>query len=213
MLRTCPWCLERTDRGTATCTRCGSPLQDDSGRELRPVDIRWKTVETEQWERLRLILTAGTPAFAVVALAAPAVLGLAPMAAALLAVGHLVILRLALLRGVLPLLGARRRLLTRWLARLGVLWLGLPGYGTALVPIAGAVVSAATFAGLTALVHWYALRCLHDERDRVPTPAWELVLVLGLAIVTVLLVAALVLVAALLGWSLVGLVSWLGQRF
>ncbi len=212
MANPCPWCLEPTDRSVTSCTSCGNALRDDEGRELRPVDVRWTRVEVEQWERFRSCMFAGTPVAAVAALAAPAMPVVGPVIVAALAAGHLVVLRLVILGHVMPVLGARRRMLCRWVARLAVLWFGVPGYGAALVPLAGAAVAAATFAGLTTLVHWYGLRSLYRERDRAKPPAWEMALVLALVAITLVVLIAVVVLAALLGWSVMALVTWLGNQ-
>lgn len=212
MTRACPWCLEPTDRGVASCASCGNALRDAAGRELRPVDVRWSKVEAEQWERFRITMLAGTPAVAIIALVAPAMPVIGTLVAAILVAGHLVVLRLVVLGHVMPMLGGRRRMLCRWVSRLAVLWVGVPGYGVALVPLAGAAAAAATFAGVTAFVYWYGLRSLYRERDRAKPPAWETAIVLALVAVTLIVLVALVALAVLLGWSLLGLATWLGNQ-
>jgi hypothetical protein len=79
--------------------------------------------------------------------------------------------------------------------------LGLAGYGLTAVPLFGALFGGATFAGLTALVHHYALWSLVRERDRKSLMMWEKLLLVGLAAVTVALFVILVAGALLLGWG------------
>jgi hypothetical protein len=82
------------------------------------------------------------------------------------------------------LLGTARRRFVRWLARLGFLWIGIPGYGLAATPILGIVPAVATFAGLTAAVHAYTSWSLTRESQRAPLAGWEVALLWGLAIAT-----------------------------
>jgi len=126
----------------------------------------------------------------------------------LLVVVHLVTVRLVVVGRSRRLLGATRRLFNRWISRLVFLWLGVPGYGLAAVPVVGVLVSVATFAGLTALVHHYTLWSLAREKARLPLALWEKVVLVALAVLTVALFVALVVVALAVGTA----VAWLTEK-
>ncbi len=202
MARLCPWCCERLPARRSdleACPSCGRPLHDDTGGELRPVDLRWTTVEADLWSRIRTILALGTPAVALVVLLTPPLAG--PVVAALAVAIHLLVLRLAVVVPVQRLVGPRRRMLNRWVTRLLVLWVALPGYGAAVVPLAGALVAAGAFAVVTLGCGGYALRSLHLERDRAEPPAWETALVAGLAVLTVAGLAIVAVLVLAIGWT------------
>lgn len=156
-------------------------------------------MEAELWSRTRVVVVGGVPIVALVVLLAPPLT--APAVAAVLAATQLLILRLVVTAPVQRLLGARRRLLNRWVSRLLVLWVALPGYGAAVLPVAGAVVAAGAFAGVSLACSGYAGRSLRRERDRAAPPPWETVLVVGLGVLTVAVLAAVVVVVVAVGWT------------
>ncbi len=78
---------------------------------------------------------------------------------------HLVVLRVYVVREARHYLGPTRRLFTRWAARFAFLWLGLPGYAAMAVPLAGIVSGAATFVVLTEVVHVYTAWSLAREQS------------------------------------------------
>ena len=120
---------------------------------------------------------------------------------------HLVVARLVLVRDAQRLLGPVRRLLNRWLARFAFLWIGLPGYGSMTVPVLGIVVGVGTFVVLTSLVHVSTVWSLQRERKGRELAAWEKVVPIVLAVLTVgFLVVALVL-TLLFGWSVMAIVE------
>jgi hypothetical protein len=143
----------------------------------------------------------------VISLALPLTHLAATVIVPLMAVVHLILLRLLLVRDARALLGRTRRIFTRWLARFSFLWLGLPGYGLAVVPFVGVLAGAGTYVGLTALVHHYTLWSLGQERARLPLSLWEKLLVVGLAVLTTLLVVLLLVAALLLGWGVAALIE------
>jgi hypothetical protein len=211
MPRTCPWCCEPLPwraRRAATCPHCERPLRVEEGAELRPVDLRCDEVVAAQRQAFLRLLQFGLPVAAVVALLMPfvhlAAAGLVP----LLVVVHLVTVRLLLVGRGRRLLGSARRLFNRWISRLSFLWLGVPGYGLAAVPVVGVLAAAVTFAGLTALVHQYTLWSLERERQRLPLALWEKLVLILLAVLTVVALAVLVVVVVVVGLS----VAWLAER-
>jgi len=214
MSRTCPWCCEPlglADRKAVECSHCGRPLLDDVGRELRHLDLRYEQVAERQQHRYWQMLLVGVPVVVVVVLVLPMLHLGAVAAAPLLVVIHLVVVRLWLLAGVSRLLGARRRRFVRWLTRLSFLWIGVIGYGLAAAPLVGLIPGVATYVGLTTLAHSYASWSLAQERQRAPLARWERVVLWALVITTMVMLAAVAIVAALVGWSAAAIVDWLAQ--
>jgi hypothetical protein len=166
-------------------------------------------VEAEQCRRFRTFLTVGLPTAAVISLLVPLLHAGAIALVPMVAVAHLVSLRLVLVRDASRLLGGRRRRFVRWMSRFAFLWIGLPGYGLTVTPLAGVVAGTATFAALTAAVHHYAAWSLRMERDRRPLQLWEKLLLTALALLTVAFFIALVLLSLVLGWSVAALVGWM----
>ncbi len=149
----------------------------------------------------------GAPTAAVIALAMPLLHLGAVAIAPLVAVVHLVVVRWALVADALRVLGPTRRRFNRWLARFAFLWVGVPGYAAMVTPVAGAVVGVGTFAGLTALVHHYALWSLKRELERRPLLGWEKGLLAVLAVATLVVLTLLAALAVLLGWSAAALLG------
>lgn len=214
MSRTCPWCCEPlglANRKALECPRCGRPLIDDAGRELRDLDLRYEQVIARLRVRYRQMLLVGVPLVAVLTLVLP-VLHLGAVAAApLLVVAHLIAVRLWLLSGLVRLLGARRRRFVRWLTRLSFLWLGMFGYGLAATPVVGVIVGVATFVSLTTFADWYAGWSLARELQRAPLTRWERVVLWALAITTIVMLVIVAVVVSLVGWSAAALIEWLSR--
>lgn len=148
------------------------------------------------------------PVAAVIALMLPALHLAAAAVAPVLAVVHLVTVRLVLVGRGRRLLGTARRMFHRWITRLSFLWIGVPGWGLGAVPFLGVVAGAGTFAGLTVLAHHYTLWSLERERSRQPLALWEKLVLAALAILTVVLLALLVVLALVVGTA----VTWLAER-
>jgi hypothetical protein len=127
--------------------------------------------------------------------------------APLVALIHLVTLRLFLVREARRYLGPTRRLFTRWAARFAFLWLGLPGYAAMATPLVGIIVGVATFVVLTGIVHVYTAWSLARESARLPMLAAEKAAMVALAALTLLVTAAVVIGGAVLGWSVMTLID------
>jgi hypothetical protein len=97
----------------------------------------------------------------------------------------------------------------RWITRLVILWGGALGYGFTVLPVVGALCGVVTFAGLTSVVHTYTVWSLRREQAGAPLTAWEKLVLVTLAGLTVLVALLLVLAAVLLGWT----VSWIVNLF
>lgn len=215
MGKDCPWCLEPlalAERKEVRCPRCGRPLLDEVGRELRAIDLRYERTAEQQHERFLQLLLVGVPVALVLAIGLSALHLAAVAVAPLVVVVHLIVVRAWLVRETMRLLGTARRRFVRWLARLGFLWIGIPGYGLAAAPLVGIVPAVATFAGLTAAVHAYTSWSLTRESQRAPLAGWEKALLWGLALATLAALIVLAAVVALLGWSATAIADWLASR-
>jgi hypothetical protein len=159
--------------------------------------------------RAREVLRWGVPVVAVVAAASSLAHVGAVLVAPLVALVHLVVLRLYVVGEARRFLGSRRRLFTRWLSRFAFLWLGLPGYAAMAAPLIGMVTSVLTFIVLTGLVAGYTAWSLAREREQVPLATWEKVVMTTLAAITVVVISVLVVGGVVIGWSLSALLEWL----
>jgi len=174
------------------------------------VDLRYEQIEAAQDERYRLMCLAGTPAVAVLSLGLPLLHAGSVLVIPLMVVAHLIVVRLFLIRDAARMLGAARRRFVRWFCRFGFLWIGLPGYALAAVPVAGVIPAVATYLMMTTAVHRYSGWSLEQERLRRPLLGWEKLLLTALAVLTLIVVMGLVMAAALVGWSVAALIDWLG---
>ncbi len=209
----CPWCLEPLsigERRATSCPHCERPLRGPDG-EPRELDLRYELIEARQRARVREVLQWGVPAIAVIAVAASLIHIGGVLIAPFVALVHLVVLRVHVVREARRYLGPTRRLFTRWAARFAFLWLGLPGYAAMAVPLAGIVSGVATFVVLTEVVHVYTAWSLARERSRQPLLAWEQVLMATLAAVTIVVIVGIIVGGVVVGWSAATLIDWLGN--
>lgn len=212
MTTTCPWCREPLgfrQRKADQCPHCDRPLSDEEGQELRAIDLRYEQVEVRLWERWKRMLVIGGPVVAVVLVGLPLLhLGAVAMAP-LFALVHLIVVRMYLLRKPQSLLGPRRRLFVRWLGRLVFLWVGVPGYALAAVPLAGLVPGLITYGGLTTAAWAYLRWSLAEERDRAPLSRWEKWLLIGLVTLSIVVLVVLLVLGTAAGLSVAALQNWL----
>ncbi|MEJ2581170.1 MAG: hypothetical protein P8127_05960 [Acidobacteriota bacterium] len=174
--------------------------------------MRFVQVQQEQTATYRRLLMWGTPPVAVVAIVMPLVHIGALAVVPLVVAAHLVVVRIVLVRDAQRLLRPVRRLLNRWLGRFAFLWLGLPGYGAMTVPVAGIAVGAGTFALLTSIVHLSTAVSLERERKGKELAGWEKTLPITLAVISIVLILLAVAAAALLGWSVAGIMEKMQAR-
>jgi hypothetical protein len=172
--------------------------------------LRYEFVRDAQDERFRKLIAIGTAVAAAVGLLVPLTHLGATIVIPLMIVAHLVVIRLYLIREARRYLGPSRRFFSRWMTRLSFLWLGGPGYGMAVIPLGGAVISGGVFAGLSWLAHNYVLASLARERDHKPAATWEVVTLAVLAVLTTLVVVVVLGLVLVLGWSLSHAFDWLG---
>lgn len=205
MATSCPWCLEALPRSSGIlvdCPRCSKPLVDDDGQELRAIDLRFTLLRDAQETHFSRFLSVGTAIAVGVGLIVPLAHFGAAVLIPLMVVCHLLAVRFFLIRDARRYLGPARRFFSRWMTRLSFLWIGSIGYGFSVVPIAGAVVAGATFAGLTWSVHNYVLWSLEREKDRRPLARWEKAVLIVLAAGTVVTLVLVALLTTVVGWSL-----------
>ncbi len=207
MAKSCPWCLEKLPARQAleACPHCGRNLGTDANSEA--LELRFVRVQQEQTATYRRLLMWGTPLVGVVAIVMPLVHIGALAVVPLVVAAHLVVVRVVLVRDAQRLLRPVRRLLNRWLGRFAFLWIGLPGYGAMTVPVAGVAVGAGTFALLTSIVHLSTAVSLERERKGKELAGWEKALPITLAVISIVLILLAVAAAALLGWSVAGIME------
>ena len=199
-------------RRSGVCPSCERPLASDTGAELRPIDLRYEEVEAAQRERFRQLLPIGSAVAAAISLVVPLFHLGSAVAVPLLILAHLLTVRLLLIRDARRLLGAKRRMFNRWMARLSFLWFGCIGYGLTVIPVAGAIAGAGTFAGLTTVIHRYTLWSLDRERQRLPLAAWEKLVLAMLVLLTVIALVVALLLALVVGFSVAKLVEMVGAE-
>lgn len=211
--RQCPWCCEpisRASRHDRTCPLCHHELFSDDGSELRELDLRYDRVRQAQEERFHRLLGIGTAITLAVGLLVPLTHLGATLVIPMMVLGHLLTIRLFLIRDAWKYLSPSRRFFSRWILRLSFVWIGGPGYGMAIIPFAGAAVAGGVFALLTWLAHNYVLSSLAREKDRRPSASWEKVTLGCLGILTVAAIVVVVIVMAALGWSISQITEWIG---
>lgn len=203
MLKSCPWCLEELPvrENPAKCPHCGRALGEEGEHLAR--QVRFQRVEADQTATFRRMLAWGAPIVAVISIAMPLV-HFGALAVVPLLVGiHLVVTRVVLVRDAQRLLRPVRKFLNRWLARFAFLWIGLPGYGSMTVPLAGIVLGVGTFVLLTSVVNVSTLVGLERERAGKDLAVWEKLVPTVLAVLTVALLLVGSALALLFGWSAV----------
>ena len=187
----CPACAERLPapslfRGEP-CPACGAQLAQF---RLYGHDVARELERRGQWGLIALIVIV-----AVVHL----ILGWVPLLDALVIAGAAIWIRIGLLNPVTHTLSPRRRLLTRWTARLlmgsflaftlvfSQLLTLLPFISLPAKAALGAIEVAGAAGIVTAYTHWQ----LRRERDGRDVAAWEWVLLVGSVVTLLLMVAAL----------------------
>jgi hypothetical protein len=172
---------------------CDRPLADESGNQLREVDLVYDAVVARERARRMTFLARGTPLAALVSLGAPLLHGaLAFVSIPLFMIAHGVALRLYLVREPRRLLGTRRRFFARHIARGTFLVLTAIGYALTAVPAAGAIAGAITFAGVTWLTQEHLMWSLAQERRRQPPLLWEKLVLAGIVLTVLGILAAAV---------------------
>jgi hypothetical protein len=175
---------------------------DDEGRALRPLDVDFAG-RTAELDRQSLASTRNGALLALVV----CLFGLAltpPIAAVGVVVAQFVWVRLFVVARYRRHFSTTRRIVTRWLSRLVMVF--LVGFHLALaLPIVQLVASPALFAALCAAAWAYHRWHLQREHDRLPIGLLEKALLVVAALVVLVTLALLILLG--------GLVSWLAGAF
>ena len=196
----CPWCAEKYSGKPAACPACGRLLTNEQGDPIRPIDVIYDDLVRHQHATASHLMLWGSLGFGLASLAVPLLNIAAPIAAGMLLVTQMVVLRIVLARRPMQFLGARRRLYVRWITRLGLIVVGTFGYGATLAPIAGAIAGSATFAALTFATHRYILRSLEREKNRRAPELWEKIVLTLLVLVLGMMITVAIAIGAALGW-------------
>jgi hypothetical protein len=202
--RECPWCRTRLAREvTEECPACGRGLRDEHGNELREIDLVYDRVVSTNEARFLRFLAIGTPIALLISLGGP-LFHWGPamiIALPLFSITHAIAFRIVLAGEPRRLLGKRRRFFTRNISRWAFLLLTLVGYSFTAIPLAGALLGAATFVGVTWLAFRHLMWSLRRERARAPLLVAEKVALVVIAITMVGIVAALLVFSLALGYG------------
>ncbi|MGK2855916.1 MAG: hypothetical protein ACSLFQ_01785 [Thermoanaerobaculia bacterium] len=210
--RECPWCRTRLAREvTDSCAACGRALRDEKGNELREIDLVYDRVVATNEARFLRFLAIGTPIAALISLGGPlfhwgpAML----IALPLFSITHAIAFRFALAGDARRLLGGRRRFFTRNISRWSFLLLTLVGYSFTAIPLAGALLGAGTFAGVTWLAFRHLMWSLRRERERAPLLLAEKTALVVITVAFVGIVVTLLVFSLALGYGVKLLATYL----
>jgi hypothetical protein len=196
----CPWCREEVPalRAAAACPHCGRAIETPQGERLRPLDLDFATILADADARsLRWTKRGAIFAFVLAAFSIVPVVG-AAISFVLLIVGQFVWVGIFVARPYHRHFSPLRRLVTRWVRRLGMLLVVVPLHSAAFVPFLGLVTCPAVFFGACWLTRAYERFHLLREKDRRPVTVAEKILVVLLAM------------AVLGGLCLAGVLVYLG---
>ncbi len=180
----CPWCRESIPliRAGASCPHCGRAIEEISGEKVRPLDLDYDAILADADSRSMLWTRRGALfALALAAISLVPVVG-AAVAYVLLVVGQFLWAGFLVSRPYHRHFSPLRRLVTRWVRRLGLVFVVVPLHAAAFVPILGLVASPAVFFGACWLVRAYSRFHLVREKERRPVTLIEKMLVVVLAI-------------------------------
>ena len=204
----CPACAEpltpRSLFGSAPCSNCDEHVDASlGGRDL--------AAAAQSRGRRQLLGVAITVAVAHL------LLGWVPLTSALILLLAAVWIRVGILQPASAMLSPRRRVLTRWTARLvmaaAVAVTVIATEALTLVPVAGPIVKVVVGASEVALVAWAVTRYVHWQLAReargLEIEAWGWIVLGACAAGLVASVVPLALVFAALASALDGLLGWL----
>jgi hypothetical protein len=198
----CPHCRTeiRALKRPEECPHCGRPLKNEEGHAIRPMDEDFDGLFEELDERSLGRLKTGT--IVVTAVSAIGLLGF--LFPPILAIVPIVVVVLQFI-WARPLIagpyarhfGVGRRILTRWISRLGVVTAS-SFHVSGLVPGVQVLVSPVLFAAICGTSWAYHRFHLRREHNRQPVHVLEKILLVVLALVFLLLIGAIVIVFLLL---------------
>lgn len=180
----CPWCRESLPVLAAgkACPHCGRAIEEASGGKVRTLDLDYAAIladaDASSWRWTR------RGAFFALALAAVSLVPVAGAAIAyvLLVVGQFLWAGLLVSRPYHRHFSPVRRLVARWVRRLGLVFVVVPLHAAAFVPFLGLAASPAVFFGACWLVRAYSRFHLVREKERRPVTVLEKMLLVVLAI-------------------------------
>jgi hypothetical protein len=169
-------------RGTR-CPHCGKALEAAPGQAVRTLDLDYDAIVAEaDASSLKWTKRGAVFAFALAVFSLVPVVG-AAVAYFLLLVGQFFWTGFLIARPYQRHFSPMRRLVTRWVRRLGLLFIVVPAYGATFVPVLGLVAAPAIFSGTCWLVRAYHRFHIRREKERRPVTFAEKVLVFVLAFI------------------------------
>jgi hypothetical protein len=180
----CPWCRETLPAlgAGAACPQCGKPLEESSGEKVRPLDLDYDAIladadaRTLRWCNRGAVFALCVAAFSLVPVAG------ATVAYVLLVIGQFVWAGILVSRPYQRHFSPLRRLVTRWVRRLGLIFVVLPAHAAAFVPMVGLVATPVVFYAACRIVRAYMRFHIVREKNRTPVTAAEKALVVVLAV-------------------------------
>jgi hypothetical protein len=183
----CPWCREQVPAlgGGAACPHCGKPLESGEGEKVRPLDLDYERVLAEADASSWRWSVRGAAFALVTALVSLLPLAGGAIAYTVLVVGQFVWTGVLVARPYHRHFSPARRLVTRWVRRLGLLLVVLPAHAAAFAPPLSLVLAPAVFVGACVAVRAYCRFHLVREKERLPVTAAEKALLVVMAVVFV----------------------------
>jgi hypothetical protein len=165
-----------------SCPHCGKAIEEATGEKVRPLDLDYDAIladaDARSW---RWTQRGALFALVLAAVSLVPVLG-AAVAYVLLVVGQFLWAGFLVSRPYHRHFSPLRRLVTRWVRRLGLVFVVVPLHAAAFVPFLGLVASPAVFFGACWAVRAYSRFHLVREKERRPVTVLEKMLVVVLAI-------------------------------
>jgi hypothetical protein len=205
----CPWCREQLPAlgRSAQCPHCGKAIETAGGEKVRTLDLDYDAVLADA-DATSLRWCGRGAVFALCA----ALFSLVPIVGAaaayvVLVIGQFFWTGVFVARPYHRHFSPLRRLVTRWVRRLGLVLLVLPAHAATFVPFFGLVATPAVFYVACRLVRAYARFHLVREKERRPVTFAEKALLVGM--VAVVLVGLCV--AGFLVYLGVLVLDWAGK--
>lgn len=186
----CPWCREALPAVAAgpLCPHCGKELSDASGARLRPLDLDFEKILADADEQ-SLVWTKRGVLFALAMGLLSFVPLLGTVAAVVLVLAQFFWARFLIARHYHRHFGGVRRLVTRWIGRLFLVAVVMPGHlvpSLPQIPGIGLVVGPLVFGGTCAIFRLYFRFHLLREHRREGVTFLEKVFLVVLAFLAVI---------------------------
>ena len=181
----CPWCREGIPllAAGAACPHCGRAIETLAGERLRPLDLDYdKVLAGADASSLLWTQRGAIFAFALAAISLVPVVG-AAISYVLLVIGQFLWAGFLVARPYHRHFSPVRRLVSRWVRRLALVFIVIPVHSAVFVPFLGLVLSPAVFYVTCRLVRAYSHFHLVREKERRPVTGAEKMLLVAMAIV------------------------------